>query len=197
MYPPNPNQNLDGTLTPDQQAGRDFFFNPISDSGVITCQGCHILDRDGNREFGVQFPGFFGTDGRQATEVFPQLFKIPHLRNLYTKVGMFGFPVELSPLLEFAEPSRAQRGSDPRLRLLARGRHRHRVPLPARHELQPGLPRRPEPRRLPGLRRRRPAAPPGRAVLAGVPHQPHGDRRAADHHHRKQRRQRQCTAEPA
>jgi hypothetical protein len=105
MYQPNPIANLDGSWTADQQAGLDFFFNPISDSGVITCQGCHVLDRDGNREFGVQFPGFFGADGRQATEVFPQLFKIPHLRNLYTKVGMFGFPVELSPLLEFAEPS--------------------------------------------------------------------------------------------
>jgi DNA-binding beta-propeller fold protein YncE len=104
MYPPNPNQNLDGSWTADQQAGLDFFLNPISDSGVITCQGCHTLNRDGNREFGVQFPGFFGTDGQQATEVFPQLFKIPHLRNLYTKVGMFGFPVELSPLLETAFP---------------------------------------------------------------------------------------------
>jgi DNA-binding beta-propeller fold protein YncE len=104
MYPPNPNQNLDGSWTADQQAGLDFFFDRISDSGVITCEGCHRTDRDANSEFGVQFPGFFGADGMQASEVFPQFFKIPHLRNIYTKVGMFGFPTELSPLIELADP---------------------------------------------------------------------------------------------
>jgi DNA-binding beta-propeller fold protein YncE len=105
MYPPNPNQNLDGTLTPDQQFGLDFFFNRVSEANVTTCQNCHRLNPDGNREFGVQFPGFFGADGHQSREVFPQIFKIPHLRNLYTKVGMFGFPRELSPVIELAEPS--------------------------------------------------------------------------------------------
>ncbi len=102
MYPPNPIANLDGSLTPDQQAGRDFFFNPISDSGVITCEGCHRLDPDANRGSGERFPGFFGTDGEQAREVFPQVFKIPHLRNLYTKIGKFGNP-SLAPLLGDAE----------------------------------------------------------------------------------------------
>ncbi len=36
--------------------------------------------------------GFFGTDGQASFEGLPQIVKIPHLRNAYTKVGMFGFP---------------------------------------------------------------------------------------------------------
>jgi hypothetical protein len=36
--------------------------------------------------------GFFGTDGRFSFEGEPQIFKIPHLRNMYQKVGKFGMP---------------------------------------------------------------------------------------------------------
>jgi hypothetical protein len=58
IYPPNPIRNLDNSLTPDQQAGREHFFRPLD-------------------------------------PVRPQPVKIPHLRNLYQKVGRFGFgPVE-------------------------------------------------------------------------------------------------------
>lgn len=99
MYPPNPIRNLDDSLTPDQQAGRDFFMNRVSEAGAITCEACHTLDPDGNRDLGVEHPGFFGTEGKSAREVFPQIFKVPHLRNLYTKVGMFGFN-DLAPLVE-------------------------------------------------------------------------------------------------
>lgn len=90
-YPPNPIRNLDNSLTPDQKAGSDFFFNQISDTAV-TCNGCHVLNPTANAEFGVQFPGFFGTDGRSAFDDEPQVFKTPHLRNQYQKVGMFGVP---------------------------------------------------------------------------------------------------------
>jgi DNA-binding beta-propeller fold protein YncE len=99
MYPPNPVRNLDDSLTADQIAGRDFFTNDISEAGAVTCESCHRLDPDANAEFGVDHPGFFGTEGESAREVFPQVFKVPHLRNLYTKVGMFGFP-DLNPLIE-------------------------------------------------------------------------------------------------
>lgn len=99
MYPPNPIRNLDNSLTPAQQAGRDFFFDRVSDSGVISCEGCHVTNPEANAEFGVPFPGFFGTDGRQAREAFEQMMKVPHLRNLYTKIGMFGF-FNLDPLIE-------------------------------------------------------------------------------------------------
>ncbi len=99
MYPPNPIRNLDDSLTPAQDFGRDFFLNRVSEAGAIPCSGCHTLDPDGNSEFGVERPGFFGTDGLSSREVFPQIMKVPHLRNLYTKVGMFGMP-DLNPLIE-------------------------------------------------------------------------------------------------
>ncbi len=35
---------------------------------------------------------FFGTGGNQSFENLPQIVKIPHLRNLYDKIGMFGSP---------------------------------------------------------------------------------------------------------
>ncbi len=91
-YPPNPIRNLDNTLTPDEQAGRDFYFSARASDGTFNCNGCHVLDPSGNAEFAVSRPGFFGTDGRYSFEALPQVFKVPHLRNLYQKVGMFGMP---------------------------------------------------------------------------------------------------------
>ena len=88
-YPPNPIRNLDNSLTPDQAAGRAMYFGEISDT-FFNCNGCHVLDPDGNREFGVAKPGFFGGDGRYTFESETQFFKVPHLRNMYQKVGMFG-----------------------------------------------------------------------------------------------------------
>jgi YVTN family beta-propeller protein len=94
MYPPNPIRNLDNSLTPMQQEGRDFYFGGISDI-VRNCNGCHVLDPHGNEEFPeVVRPGFFGTDGKSSEENEPQQFKIPHLRNAYQKVGMFGMAPE-------------------------------------------------------------------------------------------------------
>jgi len=57
---------------------------------VHTCNGCHVLNPEGNAEFDVYRPGFFGTDGRYSFENESQVLKIPHLRNLYAKAGMFG-----------------------------------------------------------------------------------------------------------
>jgi DNA-binding beta-propeller fold protein YncE len=81
-YPPNPIRHLDGTLTPDQQAGRQIF-DRFGIDIVQSCNGCHVLNPTA---------GFFGSDGLSSFEGEPQLFKIPHLRNAYQKVGMFGFP---------------------------------------------------------------------------------------------------------
>jgi YVTN family beta-propeller protein len=86
-YPPNPIRNLDDSLTPAQQAGHDFFFDAQVDF-VGSCQTCHTLDRDVNP--GTAAPGLFGTNTTASFEFQPQIFKIPHLRNLYQKVGMFG-----------------------------------------------------------------------------------------------------------
>ena len=92
-YPPNPIRNLDNSLTPDQQAGRDFYFDSNPSDTFGTCNRCHVLDPDGNAEFGIGQPGFFGSDGRYTFDGEPQIFKVPQLRNMYQKVGMFGiFP---------------------------------------------------------------------------------------------------------
>jgi len=88
-YPPNPIRNLDNSLTRDQAAGRNFFLNSTPSDTFFNCAGCHVLNPGGNLGLTDQ-PGFFGTDGRFSFEAEPQIFKIPHLRNLYQKVGMFG-----------------------------------------------------------------------------------------------------------
>ncbi|MBI3784902.1 MAG: hypothetical protein HY270_16035 [Deltaproteobacteria bacterium] len=77
--PPNPIRNLDNSLTASQQAGRTFYFNNPVDGG-LRCNGCHVLNASA---------GSFGTDGFSSFEGETQHFKIPHLRNLYQKVGMF------------------------------------------------------------------------------------------------------------
>jgi hypothetical protein len=96
-YPPNPNQPLDRSFTPDQEAGRQLFTGincgvPAAEgpSVTLTCISCHVIDPAGNP--GTALPGFFGTTGLASFDFVPQLFKTPHLRNLYQKVGMFGMP---------------------------------------------------------------------------------------------------------
>jgi len=102
-YPPNPIRNLDNSLTPDQQAGRDFFFSQTADGQELpsdtfhNCNGCHTLDPGGNAQFGVPKPGFFGSDGRYSFEAETQFLKVPHLRNVYQKVGMFGMAATFNP----------------------------------------------------------------------------------------------------
>src|SRR5579859_1849482 len=94
-YPPNPIRALDNSLTPSQQAGSDFFHNSapgvpeLPSDRFHNCNGCHTLDRNGNAGQ-TKHPGFFGTSGRLSFENESQTFKVPHLRNAYQKVGMFG-----------------------------------------------------------------------------------------------------------
>jgi DNA-binding beta-propeller fold protein YncE len=97
MYPPNPIRNLDNSLTERQQEGKDFFTNNISFNNFFlsqdfTCEKCHVIDEQANAEYGIERPGFFGSDGEILLGEFTQSLKTPHLRNVYTKVGMFGFP---------------------------------------------------------------------------------------------------------
>jgi DNA-binding beta-propeller fold protein YncE len=87
-YPPNPIRNLDNSLTAAQQAGRDAFVGVTTDPAGA-CEACHRLDPSANPGEG-QFAGFFGTDGRSSPGTPTLLLKVPHLRNLYQKVGMFG-----------------------------------------------------------------------------------------------------------
>jgi YVTN family beta-propeller protein len=91
MYPPNPIRNIDNSLTANQLAAQTKFFGPISDT-IANCDGCHTTNRNGNKLAGEPIPGFFGGDGRSSFEAETQHFKVPHLRNMYQKVGMFGLP---------------------------------------------------------------------------------------------------------
>ena len=87
-YPPNPIRALDRSLTADQAAGLAFMTGsrrsdgaPIGDGLGFNCVGCHTLDPS---------QGYFGTLGNASFENEPQIMKIPHFRNAYQKVGMFG-----------------------------------------------------------------------------------------------------------
>jgi hypothetical protein len=80
-YPPNPIANLDNSLTSTQSQALNLYNNVTSDT-ISTCNGCHVLNP-------VQ--GRFGTNGTMAIEGpgVDEDMKIPHLRNMYQKVGMF------------------------------------------------------------------------------------------------------------
>ncbi|MDB4966052.1 MAG: hypothetical protein JWN44_1741 [Myxococcales bacterium] len=103
-YPPNPVRNLDNSLTDSQAAGKAFYFAKQASGAELpsdrfhNCNGCHTLDVAGNAATS-QHPGFFGTDGRLTFENEPQIFKVPHLRNMYTKVGMFGSTPDTNMLI--------------------------------------------------------------------------------------------------
>ena len=95
-YPPNPNRRLDNVLTAAQRAGRRLFDTvncgipsaPELKGATLRCSSCHVINPKANP--GTAAPGFFGTSGRSSFAFNPQLFKVPHLRNVYQKVGMFG-----------------------------------------------------------------------------------------------------------
>lgn len=83
MLPPNPIRDLDNSLLGDAALGEGVFGGPNAPNSdtITTCDGCHDLD---------PAAGFFGTSGDQTFEGEPQFMKIAHMRNLYTKIGMFG-----------------------------------------------------------------------------------------------------------
>ena len=100
QLPPNPIKPLDNRHSPSAQLGDAFFSGPRRSDGVgpgydlpnnlngqepdgRTCEGCHTHD---------PARGFFGTDGSAAHGGEVLILKVPHFRNLYQKVGMFGLP---------------------------------------------------------------------------------------------------------
>jgi mono/diheme cytochrome c family protein len=81
VYPPNPVANLDNSLTTVQAQGQQIY-NTVTSDTLTTCNGCHVVN---------PAQGRFGTDGTMAIEGpgVDEDMKIPHLRNMYQKVGMF------------------------------------------------------------------------------------------------------------
>jgi len=88
VLPPNPIRGLDNQLSAGAAQGRTFFVDTPVDGGVPpatptrTCEACHRIDAS---------QGYFGGGTFSTFEGSSQIFKVPHLRNLYAKVGMFGF----------------------------------------------------------------------------------------------------------
>jgi hypothetical protein len=74
--PPNPIRSLDNQPTADQAAGEQLF----RQGPGVGCS-CHVLNPE---------VGFFGTSGQITTALETQPFKVPQLRNMYARVGMFG-----------------------------------------------------------------------------------------------------------
>ncbi len=93
QYPPNPHRALDNAdrLEPEGRSFADgravWMGERLPADGNLTslaCQSCHRVD---------PAAGFFGTGGVTHDGEQQQEFKVPHLRNLYTRVGMFGMAV--------------------------------------------------------------------------------------------------------
>ncbi|MGI9274600.1 MAG: YncE family protein [Endozoicomonas sp.] len=104
QLPPNPIRPLDNSLSPAARQGKDFFLGQApgrarsdglaTDSTAndarfgdkpdgVSCEGCHTFEPE---------KGFFGADGKVAHGGEILILKVPHFRNLYTRVGMFGLP---------------------------------------------------------------------------------------------------------
>ena len=100
VLPPNPVRALSNQLNGNEQAGKDFFLGndgadslggdghrsdgvPLVAGAGFTCEGCHTLD---------PLNGFFSTAGVMSFEAETQIMKIPHMRNMYQKIVMFGMP---------------------------------------------------------------------------------------------------------
>jgi mono/diheme cytochrome c family protein/sugar lactone lactonase YvrE len=79
QLPPNPIRQLDNSLRSTEQNGLALFNGQ--------CATCHELDPS---------QGFFGSNGEMRDGGQTQMFKVPHLRNAYQKVGMFGMPASAS-----------------------------------------------------------------------------------------------------
>lgn len=96
-YPPNPVRALDNSLDLLQTEGKRIFHEdrtttpvlPIIGPTMNVCVQCHEIEHDQNK---------YGTGGKMASIKSSQDFKVPHLRNLYQKVGMFGIDSALRGL---------------------------------------------------------------------------------------------------
>ncbi len=85
-YPPNPIRPLDNSLTPKLARGLVTFNQGVVNvkTGLLeVCANCHPISPEN---------GLFGTRGQMSDNIQAgeRNFKIPHFRDQYQKVGMFG-----------------------------------------------------------------------------------------------------------
>ena len=85
-YPPNPIRALNNVLSPTEESGKNIFHIDLTTGApnpTLTCNNCHKHD---------PVNGNFGTAGLSTVEGpdISQEMKVPHLRNMYQKVGKFG-----------------------------------------------------------------------------------------------------------
>ena len=79
--PPNPIRALNNSLNPIQRKGEEFFKTARSVTGGASCATCHVLNES---------RGWYGTSGMLTHIIGGRLTKVPHHRNTYERVGMFG-----------------------------------------------------------------------------------------------------------
>jgi len=125
-YPPNPVASLDGSLTPEQAAGKEIFESDGDRHGLggsgTSCASCHVPP--------------LGTDGHGVTGR-DQDIKVAQLRGLYQKVGMFGYA---SPGIVSYSPVTLEPVPTPHLGEQVRGfgfRHDGTMPLISDHLREP------------------------------------------------------------
>ena len=92
-YPPNPIRSLDNQLQGIEIRGEELFRTGVVriQTGILeVCVQCHTLD---------PAAGLFGTKGLSSdnTQAGERNFKIPHFRDQYQKVGLFGFGFQTAP----------------------------------------------------------------------------------------------------
>jgi len=80
-YPPNPMRQLSNVARTGAEANGAALFSGRVTDVVTACNGCHTLSAAN---------AFFGSNGQTTFEGETQHMKVPHLRNQYQKVGMFG-----------------------------------------------------------------------------------------------------------
>ncbi|MEC9362885.1 MAG: hypothetical protein VYC42_06645, partial [Pseudomonadota bacterium] len=89
VYPPNPIKALDDVDSELEAEGREIYHeDPTAFAGAFSCNECHMLP--------VTTTGLVASAGFETT----RFFKIPHFRNMYTKVGKFGVPVGMTLSLQ-------------------------------------------------------------------------------------------------
>lgn len=85
-YPPNPNRNLDDTLTAAGSAGQTEFLTGVRDT-PFDCVSCHTGPAGTNSKF-----------TNSLADQSSQAMKVPQLRNMYEKTGLSLNPARSEPV---------------------------------------------------------------------------------------------------